>query len=179
MIEEIAPGSRVAGAPRVRHAPMPGRGVGLLGSLTAVTGQTRARMTGYQRVCGWVALAGGIFILLVTALPSWTVTAADGDDERVAWWDPVLVQQHGNPLPLVAFGACLLGVVLVTLALLRRRPSWLPMACYVVALACSVAGVLVEGRWFLVINAVGTQTTVIAMTLLMAYTPRKRDVRLS
>ena len=133
-------------------------------------------MTGYQRVCALVALMGGAFSLLVAALPTWTVTAPDGSDERVAWWDPVLLQ-HANPFPLLAFVLCLAGLVLVAVTLLRRRAGWVPLGCYILALACSVIGVLVHGRWFLVGSGIGVQGTTIAMTLLMAYTPPAEQAR--
>lgn len=128
-----------------------------------------------QRLGAIMAIVCGVFLLVVMSIPTWLVPTDPDRPEylqpRFAWWDPAVAGD--NVFPLLAFLATLAGLVLVVVALIRRRRSWAPLFAYAAALACTVIGILVNGSWRITLTVIGIQFTAMGMSILLATKPNQ------
>lgn len=131
---------------------------------------TQPGLAKQQRLGAIMALVCSAFLLAVMSIPTWLVPTDPNRPEyvqpRYSWWDPAVAGD--NIFPLLAFLATLTGLVLVAVALIRRRRSWAPLIAYAAALAFTVIGVLVNGSWRITLTVVGILCTAIGMSILLA-----------
>ncbi|MDO5682558.1 MAG: hypothetical protein Q4G46_07005 [Propionibacteriaceae bacterium] len=134
------------------------------------------RLTKQQLAGGVMALVSSSFALVIMSIRSWSVptdpTRPDYSQPRFRWWDPVLIE-GGNVLPMLAAIFALIGALAVLFSLLSRRPLWVPVVAYSLAILSTIVGVLVNGAWYMTTAVLGVLFTALGMSILLMNKPKQ------